>query len=60
MIYSRIKEICTKNKISIRSLEIEAGLSNGTVSKWNRVSPTVNKLISVAKILNVEIEELLK
>ena len=51
MIYDKIKTICNSKGISIRSVEKEAGLSNGAISKWNDASPTVDKLQAVAKVL---------
>ena len=59
MIYDIIKEICLKKKKSISSLEKAAGLSNGSISKWNESSPTVDKLMAVADELEVSLEELI-
>ena len=60
MIYDKLKTICNSKGISIRSVEKEAGLSNGAISKWNDASPTVDKLQAVAKVLKVNIEKLLE
>lgn len=60
MIYSRIKEICKERGISVNSVEKEAGLSNGIISKWDECSPTVDKLQPVAAVLNMTVDELLK
>ena len=59
MIYDKIKEVCKSKGVSVTSVERKAGLSNGTISKWNDVSPTVNKLNAVAKVLKVKIDTLL-
>ena len=59
MIYDKIKEICKSKGVSVASVEKEAGLSNGTISKWNSSSPTVEKLNAVAKILKVKVDKLL-
>lgn len=59
MIYNKIKEICKQKGISVNSVEKKAGLSTGAISKWNVVSPTVDNLNSVAKILNVKIDKLI-
>ena len=59
MIYDNIKKICEERKNSVSTVEKKAGLSNGTICKWNSSSPTVNKLQSVAKVLDVKIDELL-
>lgn len=59
MIYDTIKKLCEKKGISVSSVEKEAGLSNGAISKWNNSSPTVEKLNAVAKVLNVKVDSLL-
>ena len=59
MIYDKIKELCKDKGISVASVEKEAGLSNGAISKWNDVSPTVNNLRAVAKVLKVKVDKLL-
>ena len=56
MIYDTIKEICQKKGQSVSSVEKEAGLSNGAISKWNDSSPTVDRLNAVAKVLNVKVD----
>lgn len=60
MIYDKIKKICEEKGISVSSVEKQANLSNGIISKWNRVSPTVENIQAVAKVLNVPIEQLLE
>lgn len=60
MIYDTIKEVCKEKGVSIASVEKKANLSNGTISKWNKSSPTVDKLQAVAVVLKVKIEKLLK
>lgn len=59
MLYDKIREICKAKGISIGSLEKQAGLGNGTISKWNNASPTVDNLNAVAKILKVKVDKLL-
>lgn len=59
MIYDTIKKLCEKKGVSVSSVEKEAGLSNGAISKWNNSSPTVEKLNAVAKVLNVKVDSLL-
>lgn len=59
MIYTNIKREAGKKKMSIRHIEQTAGLSNGSVAKWNVVSPSVENLKKVADLLGVKIEKLL-
>lgn len=58
-IYDNIKYFAKKRGMSIRSLELRAGLSNGSVSKWNDSRPDVFKVRRVAGILDVTIDDLL-
>jgi transcriptional regulator with XRE-family HTH domain len=46
--------------LSVNSIEKEAGLSTGSLCKWNTVSPTVRSLKKVSDILNVPVEKLLE
>ena len=59
MIYNKIREICKKKCISIPFVEKKAGLSNGTITKWNKSSPTVENLKAVADIMEVTVDKLL-
>ena len=60
LIYDRIKEICKQKGVSPSSVEKKAGLGNGAVTKWNDFSPSVKNLKSVADILGVSIDKLIK
>lgn len=60
MIFDNIKRITDAKNISIRTLETEAGLANGTVGKWRTSNPTIDNLVAVAKVLGVALTELLK
>lgn len=59
MIYDRIKVVCRQKGISVTQVEKKAGLSNGAISKWNKVSPTVDNLQAVSKILGCSVDDLL-
>lgn len=58
-IYDNVKHLAEMRGMSIRQIELQAGLSNGSISKWNNSKPDVFKVRSVAKILNVTIDDLL-
>ena len=60
MIFDNIKRITDAKNISIRTLETEAGLANGTVGKWRTSNPTIDNLMAVAKVLGVALTDLLK
>ena len=59
MIYDRIKEACKEKGISVSYVEKEAGLGNGSISKWNKSSPSVENLQAVARILKINIDKLI-
>lgn len=60
LIYTKIKEICESKGISVASVEREAGLKNGAISKWDSNTPLATNLHSVAKVLGVSVEDLLE
>ena len=57
---NKIKEIAEKKGFSIQRVEKEAGLSNGSISKWEKSKPLAENLQKVASVLGVSIEELLE
>lgn len=59
MIYDNIKKICKKKGVSVSSVEKQAGLGSGAISKWNTSSPTIEKLQAVANVLKVNVNKLI-
>lgn len=59
MIYDVIKNIAKKRGMTISQIEKDLGLSNSSISKWNRVAPSSFSLMKVANYLDVPIEKLL-
>lgn len=59
-LYDRIKRVAKDKHLPISTVEKAAGLANGSIGKWNDVSPSVSNLKKVADALDVPIEELLK
>lgn len=59
MIYDKIKEICKKKGVSVSSVEKQAGLSSGAISKWNESSPTIDNLQAVANVLKIKVDKLI-
>ena len=60
MIYENVKNICEQNGISIYKLERELDFANGTISKWQQSTPTVDKIQKVAIFFGLPIEYFLK
>lgn len=58
MIFTKLKKICDERGISIRLLEREAGISVGSICKWDESSPTLEKLNAVCNVLEITIDSL--
>lgn len=59
MIYDKVKELATREGITIAALEREVGLSNGAISKWGTFMPNISSLLKVSRYFGVSLEELL-
>lgn len=58
MLFSKIKELCKANEISIARLEKAIGMSNGSIRKWEKGYPGLDKALSVADYFGISIDEL--
>lgn len=58
--YDKVKELCEKNGTTIKSLEKEIGLGNGTISYWKKGSPKAELISRVANYFNVSVDSLLE
>jgi transcriptional regulator with XRE-family HTH domain len=59
LLYNKIKAIAKEKGISIRKIEEDCGFSQGSMCKWNDISPSWDKVQKVADYLNVKINELI-
>lgn len=59
-IYDNVKDACKENGVTISELEEELGFSRGSIYKWNKHLPNVEKLKSVSKKLGKPMEYFLK
>ena len=48
MIYQNIKSIADSQKVSIRKIEQDTGITLGSIYHWNDVKPSVDKVVRVA------------
>lgn len=60
MLYEKIKARCSELGISVAEVERRAGLSNGSISKWDKSMPQADSLFNVARVLKTTVEKLLK
>lgn len=58
-IYERILELCTKNATTKTAVENACGFSQNSINKWQASSPTVDKVIKVARLFHVSTDYLL-
>lgn len=57
--YDRLNSLIKTNGLSQRKLEIELGLSNGSISKWKKYSPNAEKVQLLADYFGVTVEYLM-
>lgn len=60
MMLKNILDKCQEKKITIAELERQAGLKQRTIYKWDESKPSVEKVLAVANVLGVTVEELAK
>lgn len=60
MMLKNILDKCQEKKITIAELERQAGLKQRTIYKWDESKPSVEKVLAVANVLDVTVEELAK
>ena len=61
MIINRLKVILAEKQVSNKSLAEKMNISITTVSRWctNKTQPSLETLVEIADILNVDIKELI-
>ena len=60
MLLENIRRLCSKKSVSIAKLERETGISNGTISRWDKSSPTVENVQKVAEYFGVSVDDMLR
>ncbi|UQS82578.1 helix-turn-helix domain-containing protein [Bombilactobacillus folatiphilus] len=58
-IYQKIKDLAASKNISIAELERKLDLSNGSLYKWTKTSPSIDKVKLVANFFEVSTDYLL-
>ena len=59
MLVDTIRRLCKDNQISLYRLELDCGIPNGTINKWDRNTPSVLKVKAVADYFGVTVDDLL-
>ena len=60
MIYQNIKAIADNAGISIRRIEMDTGITLGSIYHWDEIKPSVDKVAKVARYLNTTVEKLIE
>lgn len=55
-IVERIRELCKTNKISIKSLEKELNIGNGSIAKWTKSTPSVENILKISNRFKVSLD----
>lgn len=59
IIFTRIKDLCAENDITVNKLETELGMSQYSIGRWkNATCPTIEKISKIAKYFGVSIDYL--
>lgn len=58
-ILDRIKVLADSRSISLAELERRTGLSSGSITKWNKSSPSIDKVKLIADFFNVTTDKLI-
>lgn len=60
MVLENITRLCKENNVSIARLERDTEIGNGTISRWETSSPTLENAKKVADYFNVSVDDLIK
>lgn len=58
LLIDNIRSLCKKNKVSLSKLETDLYLSPGLISRWNKNTPSLDKIADIADYFGVTIDEL--
>lgn len=58
-LYEKIKVLAAQKSVSIRQIEEHFGYGNGTIRRWGKQIPGVDKVKKVADYFNVDVDYLL-
>ena len=59
MLLTNIRRLCSEKPVSIAKLERATGIGNGTISRWDTSSPSIENVQKVAEFFGVTVDELL-
>lgn len=57
LLVKSIKDLCQKNNIAVSQLEKELDFSASLISRWNKTSPSLDKIVEIADYFHVSLDE---
>jgi len=60
LLYENINRLCKEHGVTRAKLERDTGLYNGAIDKWQKVTPSVERVKAVADYFGVTVDDLLK
>lgn len=54
-----IKWLARQKGMTLSDVEREAGLGSHTITRWDKVAPSYDKVVRVAQLLDVTVEQLI-
>jgi hypothetical protein len=59
MLLATINTLCKQNSITVTELERILEFGNGTIHKWDKGKPAIDKVIKVAEYFSVGVDDLI-
>lgn len=56
MVFEKIEKLAKEKGITIKDIERDLELGNGTIRRWKKSSPSLKKIAKVAKYLGVTVD----
>lgn len=54
-----IKRLCKENNVNVASLEKQLNIGAGTISRWNKANPSLDKVVAIAKYFHISVDGLI-
>ncbi len=58
ILLSNIREMCKRHNITVTLLEKELDIGAGTISRWNKANPSIDRVMAIARFFEVSIDAL--
>lgn len=58
MLLHEVRKLCVERNLSIAELEKLLGFANGSIGKWDKTSPSIERVTAVANYFEVSVDYL--